>query len=108
MSVVSAGHYLNYYPSIEALDILNQWSGGIALEWEVNDQTRQPQLAILTPATNGGTVILRKPEIGSPYIPLPTRVIGRANKAPLDYVEETSVTQSEISVHIPFTFRLKD
>lgn len=105
MSVLEAGKYLCYYPSVDALNVLRQWQNGILLEWEVDDQTRQPQFAYLKPAINGGTVVLRNPETGSPMIPLPTRRIGRVVKGPLQYVEET-FTQDEIAVRIPFSVRI--
>jgi hypothetical protein len=107
MSVLEAGKYLYYYPSVDAQNILKQWQNGITLEWEIDDQTRQPQFAYLKPAINGGTVVLRNPDVGSPMVPLPTRRVGRAVKGPLQYVEET-FTQDEIAVRIPFAFRIAD
>jgi hypothetical protein len=105
MSVLANGRYLYYYPSPGVLRILDLWTGtGITLAWEKDDATNQV-IAHLTPAQPGdATVPLRKPDVGSAFISLPTIDIGKAVKQPIQTVAEITVTETEIAVRVPFMF----
>jgi hypothetical protein len=102
MSVIAAGKYLRYFFSAEALRILTLWAG-VLLEWEIDDTTHQVTVH-LTPAEHGG-LPLRKPDVGSPYVDLPTICIGKAVPGPRQTVEEITITETEIAIRVPFAFR---
>jgi hypothetical protein len=107
MSVITHGKYLSYYPSAKALAILDQWPG-IELEWDIDDTTRKVTVH-LTPAEHGG-LPLRKPDVGSPFVNLPTDCIGTAVKESVHKrftpaVAEVAVTEAEVAVSVPFSFQ---
>jgi hypothetical protein len=102
MSVIAKGRYICYFPSPETLRFLDLWPG-VLLEWEIDDETHQVTVH-LTPAEHGG-LPLRKPEIGAPYVTLPTICIGAAVTGPLQTVAEITITETEIAIRVPFAFR---
>jgi hypothetical protein len=106
MSLIEAGLYLYYYPSLAALAVITQWLNGVSVEWEIDDDTRQPLMLYLTPAAGSG-LLLKKGRTGSAHISLSTSQIGDLEQAPLQSVEET-VTPTEIAVRFPFKLRRTD
>ena len=105
MSLIKGG-YIYYYPSDCSAGDVKQWKNGVSLEWEVDDNTRQPLMLYLIPATGGG-LPLKKGRTGRPHLSLSTSQLGDLEPAPIQTVEET-VTPTEITVRFPFKLRRAD
>lgn len=103
MSLIEAGLYIYYYPSLAALAVITQWLNGASAEWEIDDNSGQPLMLYLIPAAAGG-LLLKKGRTGSPHISLSTSQIGELEQAPIQTVEE-NVTPTEIAIRIPFKLR---
>ena len=106
MSLIEGGLYTYYYGSDTALATLQQWPNGVSVEWEIDDDTRQPVFLYLTPATSGG-LTLKKGRTGRPHLSLSTRQLGDLEPSPIQTVEET-VTPTEIAIQFPFKLRRSD
>jgi hypothetical protein len=92
-----------YFPAPKAHAIIGQWPNGVALEWNLDDATFQPQTVHLTPAVNKGLKL--QTTIGA--VSLPTQEIGVAISPRRSVVvDEITVTDTEIVVRVPFRFEI--
>jgi hypothetical protein len=103
MTVRKSGSVLAYYPSAEAREAIRQWRRGAAIEWEVDDDSRQPLAILLMPAQGADGYLMRD---GTHFI-LSCSVVGTvtpdANSR--QTVEETML-DGKVSVQVPFKFQL--
>jgi hypothetical protein len=104
MSLIKGG-YIYYYPSDTALG-WEGWKNGVSAELEVDDNTHQPLMLYLIPATGGG-LPLKKGPTGRPHLSLSARQFGDLEPAPIQTVEET-VTPTEVAIRFPFKLRRAD
>ena len=100
MSLIEAGLYTYTTGLIQRWVTLQQWPNGVSVEWEIDDDTRQPVFLYLTPATSGG-LTLKKGRTGRPHLfRYPPANLGDLEPSPIQTVEET-VTPTEIAIRIP-------
>jgi len=99
-----AGGYLNYYPSAEAADVLNEWQHGAEMEWDVDDDTGQPAAIYLTPATKNGFT-LRRRDHQRPHFALPTSGVELTDLARDSHQIEEEVEVDKISIRVTFAQR---
>jgi hypothetical protein len=107
MSVVARGKYNHYYPSASVEAIIRAWPHGVAIEFEVDDDTRRVTV-YLSPASDGQGIKLRSRETQRPFLPIPTRAIGTLQGGQKVIIEEVVISDREIAVNTPFTPRASD
>jgi hypothetical protein len=106
ISVVANGSYIYYYLSAAALAIAQNWTSGYQVAFEIDDETRQPIAIHFTPATGRGFK-LRQGRTGRPYLYVPTSMVGTPDHSGgLLPVLELAISEQEISIQLPFRFRL--
>jgi hypothetical protein len=107
MSVLSGGSYLNYRPSAAAVEVITSWQHGADIEWEVDDETRQPRSIHLTPAPRNGLALNVK-DSKRPFFNFSTAAVGMAEPDCAQAADEVEVSPSRITVRIPFAFTRGD
>ena len=110
ISVVAAGAYIHIYPSAAAFAIAKNWTSGYLAAFEIDDETGQPTTVHFTPAPAPGRGFrIRQGKTGRPHFYVPTIDIGTPDHSTgIRPVQEIAISDQEISVRLPFSFRLNE
>ena len=99
MSVLSGGKFLYYRPSAAAVEVIASWPHGADMEWEIDDETRQPRSSHLTPASRDGLALNVK-DSKRPFFNFSTAAVGTAEPDCAQAAEEVELSPKIGRAHV--------